>query len=102
MHVQPMLWLVSHACSAKADFVLLELETALECSFRQSPHSIELQHVFSDRSKRDLGFCKNMFQRLKAFQGNLDTRIIDNSPDWFHNSLKVLTLKVTRYTFKKK
>ena len=30
-----MLWLVLHTCSAKADFELLKLETALWCSFRR-------------------------------------------------------------------
>ena len=36
-----------------------------------------------------LGFCKNMSQHLKRFQGNLDTTIIKNCPDWFRNSLYV-------------
>ena len=36
-----------------------------------------------------LGFRKNMSQCLKGFQGNLDTTIIKNSPDWFRNSLNV-------------
>ena len=49
-------------CSAKADLELLQLETAL-------------------------GFCKNMSQRPKGFQDNLDTTIIKNSPDWFRHSL---------------
>ena len=30
-----------------------------------------------------LGFRKNIFQRPKGLQGNLDTTIIKNSPDWF-------------------
>ena len=29
---------------------------------------------------------KNIFQRPKGFQGNLDTTIIKNSPNWFRNS----------------
>ena len=33
-----------------------------------------------------LGFRKNISQRPKGFQGNLDTTIIKNSPDWFRNS----------------
>ena len=36
-----------------------------------------------------LGFRKNMSQRSKGFQGNLDTTIIKNSYDWFCNSLNV-------------
>ena len=36
-----------------------------------------------------LGFRKNMSQCLKEFQGNLNTTIIKNSPDWFRNSLNV-------------
>ena len=36
-----------------------------------------------------LGLCKNMSQCLKGFQGNLDTTISKNSPDWFRNSLNV-------------
>ena len=36
-----------------------------------------------------LGFLKNMSQRLKGFQGNLDTTIVKNSSDWFRNSLNV-------------
>ena len=36
-----------------------------------------------------LGFRKNMSQCPKGFQGNLDTTIIKNSPDWFRNSLNV-------------
>ena len=36
-----------------------------------------------------LGFRKNMSQCLKGFQGNLNTTIIKNSPDWFRSSLNV-------------
>ena len=36
-----------------------------------------------------LRFRKNMSQRQKGFQGNLDITIIKNSPNWFRNSLNV-------------
>ena len=36
-----------------------------------------------------LGFRKNMSQRLKGCQGNLDTTIVKNPSDWLRNSLNV-------------
>ena len=52
-------------------------------------NEITAQHVFSDLSERDPWVRKNMSQRPKGFQGNLDTTIIKNSSDCFHNSLSV-------------
>ena len=98
-----MLWLVSHTCSAKADFELLKLKTALlsdVCKtgvlFDPDIYFLAItawyrvySMCFLISRNAILGFRKNMSQCPKGFQGNLDTTVIKNSPDWFRNSLNV-------------
>ena len=95
-----MLWFVSHTCSSKADFKnspLMFLQACAKLTFCLTQiyflavtawyrvHSV----CFPIGRNAILGFRKNMSQRPKGFQGNLDTTIVKNSPDWFRNSLNV-------------
>ena len=94
-----MLWLVSHTSSAKAVKIrnspLMFLQTCAKLAFCLTQiyflaitawyrvHSM----CFPISRNAILGFRKNMSQRPKGFQGNLDTTTIKNFPDWFRNSL---------------
>ena len=87
------LWLVSHTCSAKADFKLLKLETAIWCSsfrrvqnwrfvwprytFSQSPHGIEYTPcVFWSVGTRSLGFAKMCPNVWKGFRATLIPQLL--------------------------
>ena len=101
-----MLWLVSHMCSAKVDFELLELETSLSCSFRrvqnwrfvwprytfsQSPHGIEYTAcVFRLLGTRSLGFATICLNVRKGFRATWMPQLFCSAlPDCFRNSLNV-------------
>ena len=86
-----MLWLVSHTCSAKADFELLELETALQTCAKLTFCLIQIYFVGITAWYRSVGtrVSQKMSECPEGFQDNLDTTIIKNSPDWFRNSLNV-------------
>ena len=85
----PIVWLVRHVCSDKAEFSFLQKKTTFQFVVtviaRNRIKGIGLL-FFHDRILR---FGKNMPQSLKRFLSNFKGLAIQNSLDGFRNTLNV-------------